>query len=114
MHDLDLKVGNELQRSMQAIGDVAIVMMHPIATGAVENLHLHAREQMPLVFMNSWIEERMASAVDEVERTPIELKRLIDCYLPEKWGLVAVSITRALVGIMKSFFVGSQLSNYCV
>ena len=53
MHDLDLKVGNELQRSLQAIGNIAIVMMHPIATGAVENLHLHAREQMPLVFMDS-------------------------------------------------------------
>ena len=49
-HELDLSVGNEFQRSVQAIGDIAIVIVHPIATGMVENLHLHAREQVPLVF----------------------------------------------------------------
>ena len=37
------------------------------------------------------------------------MKRLIDCYLSEKSGLIAVGITTALVEILKSSFVGSQV-----
>ena len=61
MHELDVRVGNKLQQSVQAIGDIAIVMMHSIATRAVENVRLHGHEQVPLVFMDSWSEERMPS-----------------------------------------------------
>ena len=91
-HELDSCVGNEFQWSVQAIGDIAIVMVHPIASGAVENLRLHAREQVLLVFTDLWTKEQMPSEVDEVEKTPMELKRLIDCYLSEKWRLVAVVV----------------------
>ena len=51
----------------------------------------------------------MPSLVDEVEKTTTKLKRLIDCYQSEKWGLVAVGITTTFVEIMKFFFVGSQI-----
>ena len=59
--------------------------------------------------MDSWTIEWMPSEVDEVERTPMELKRLIDCYLLEKWGLIVVGITTSLVEVLKSSFVGSQI-----
>ena len=51
----------------------------------------------------------MPFEVDEVERTPMELKRLINYYLLEKWRLVAVGITTAVVEVMKNSFVGSQV-----
>ena len=108
-HELDLRVGNEFQQSVQEIGDIAIVMVNPIATGVVENLRLHTHEQVHLVLIDLWTEERMPFEVDEVERTPMELKRLIDCYLPEKWELVAVGITTTLVEVIKNSFVGSQV-----
>ena len=44
IHELDLRVGNEIQWSVQAIGDIAIIMVHSIATRSVENLQLHACE----------------------------------------------------------------------
>ena len=108
-HELDLCVGNEFQQSVQVIEDIAIVMVHPIATRAMENLHLHAYEQEPLVFtIYRFVDQRM----DEVERTLVELKRLIDCYLLEKWGLVAVGITIALVKVMKNSFVDIQVIRF--
>ena len=51
-HELDLRVDNEFQRSVQVVGDITIVMVHPIAIGVVKNLRLRTHEQVPLVFMD--------------------------------------------------------------
>ena len=53
MHELDVQVGNQLQQSMQAIEDIAIMMVHPITIESIENLHLYAHEQVSLVCMDS-------------------------------------------------------------
>ena len=84
-------------------------MVYYIAISVVENLCLYAREQVPLIFMSFWIEEKRPSELDEVKKTFMELKMLIDCYLLKKWRFLAVGITTTPVEILKSSFVGSQV-----
>ena len=96
-----------MQQNVHAMGNIVILMLHPIATRAIENLRLHAREQVPLVFMDFWTKERMPSQVDEVERTSMGVKRLIGCYPLEKWRFVAIGISTTIVKVLKSSFVGN-------
>jgi hypothetical protein len=105
----DLKNGGQVEQSVQAIGGVAIVMEHPTGSRAVENIVRTPRGQLPLAFINSWNENRMPRAADTLERSPMELQRMVRSYLPPSWCLVAVGITTSVVDIVQDGFQGSQV-----
>ena len=94
---------------MQAIGGVAIVMEHPTGSRAVENIVRNPRGEVPLAFTDSWNEDRMPRAADTLERSPMELQRMICAYLLPSWCLMAVGITTGIVDIMQDGFHGSQV-----
>jgi hypothetical protein len=69
----DLRNNGHVEQSVQAIGGVAIVMEHPTGSRAVENIVRTLGGQLPLAFIDSWIEDRMPRASDTLERSPTEL-----------------------------------------
>ena len=105
----DLRNGGLVEQSIQAIGDVAIIMEHPTGSRAVENIVRIPGGHSPLVFMDSWNEDRMPRATNTLERSPTELQRMVHAYLPPSWCLVAVGITTSIVDIVQDGFHGSQV-----
>ena len=69
----DLRNSGQVEQSIQAIGDVAIVMEHPTRSRTVENIVRIPGGHLPLAFTDSWNEDRMPRADDTLERSPIEL-----------------------------------------
>ncbi len=57
-------------------------MQYPQESGPMENL-LHNIEELDVVFQDSWSGEVMPRAEDKLERTPIELKRMVKMYFPK-------------------------------
>ena len=104
----NLVYGREVERRMQPIGDVGILMQFPKDSSATPNLR-QSTENLPLAFFDMWNEERMPRAADRFERSPSELCRLVKAYLPEEWGLVALGITTAIADIMHDGFVDDQV-----
>jgi hypothetical protein len=78
----DLRNGEQVEQSIQAIGGVAIVMEHPTRSRAVENIVCTPGGQSPLAFIDNWNEDRMPRAADTLERSPTELQRMVRAYLP--------------------------------
>jgi hypothetical protein len=105
----DLRNGGQVEQSVQAIGGVAIVMEHPTRSRAVENIVRTPRGQLPLAFINNWNEDRMPRATDTLERSPMEMQRMVRAYLPPSWCLVAVGITTSVMDIVQDGFQGSQV-----
>jgi hypothetical protein len=104
----DLRYNGQVERTVQAIGGVALVMEHPARSKVAPNVR-RGGEQLPLAFTDVWNEGRMPSAVDRQERSPIELQRLVQAYLPESWGLVALGITTSIPDIVQQGFIGSEV-----
>jgi hypothetical protein len=96
----DLRYDGQIERSVQAIGGVALVMEHPIGSKVAPNVR-RGREQLPLVFTDVWNKDRMPRAVDRLERSPTKLQRMVQVYLPESWGLVALGITTNIPDIVQ-------------
>jgi hypothetical protein len=69
----DLRNGEQVEQSVQAIGGMVIVMEHPTGSRAVENIVRTPGGQLPLAFIDSWNEDRMPRAADMLERSPTEL-----------------------------------------
>jgi hypothetical protein len=104
----DLKHGGQVERGVQVLGDVAIIMHHPHESRVSQNVR-RGMNKLPVVFEDKWTDGRMPRAEDRLERSPTELHRLVLAYLPEKWGLVAVGITTSIADIVHNGFVGSQV-----
>jgi hypothetical protein len=83
-------------------------MEHPTRLRIVGNLR-NGREKLPLAFTAMWNEDKMPQDVNRLERSPTELQRMVQAYLPEKWGLVALGITTSILDIVQQGFVGSQV-----
>lgn len=78
----DLRHDGQLERAVQRIGDVIVVMVTPRVSRVAHNVR-GSREEVPVVFTDSWREGKMPCDVDRLERTPSELRRLVATYLPE-------------------------------
>jgi hypothetical protein len=103
----DLRYDGQVERAVQAIGGVAIVMEHLVGSRIVDNLR-NGSKKLPLAFTDMWNEDKMPQDVDRLERSPTELQRMVQAYLPERWGLVAFGITTSILDIVQQGFVGSQ------
>ena len=89
-----------MEKSVQAIGGMAIVMEQPIGSRAVENIVHIPRGELPLAFIDSWNEDRMPRVADTLKRSPTELQRMVHAYLLPSWYLVAVGITTSVLDIV--------------
>jgi hypothetical protein len=63
-----------VERAVQAIGGVEIVMEHPAGSRIAHNL-CNRREKLPLAFTDMWNEDRMPQDVDRLKRSSTELQR---------------------------------------
>jgi hypothetical protein len=82
-YEQDLRYDGQVERAIQAIGGVAIVIEHPTDSRIAGNLR-NGREKLPLSFTDMWNEDRMPQDVDRLKRSPTELQRMVQAYLPEK------------------------------
>jgi hypothetical protein len=82
-YEYDLRYGGQVEQAVQAIGGVAIVMEHLVGLRVAHNLR-NGRKKLPLAFTDMWNEDKMPQAVDRLERSPMELQRMVQAYLPEK------------------------------
>ena len=98
-----------MEQSVQAIGGVAIVMEHPTRSRAVENIVRIPQGELPVAFTNSWNEDMMPRSADMLERSPMELQKMVRAYLPPSWCLVPVGITTSIIDIVQDGFQSSQL-----
>lgn len=104
---LDFTESGRLQQIVQPIGAVVICMQHPVGTSPSPN-YVSGDSPLPLVFQDLWSEALQPSEVDPLERSPSELSRLVDSYLPRGWGLVACSMS-AIPTILLGDFQGSEI-----
>ena len=104
----DLRYDGQIEWTVKAIGGVALVMEHPTGSKVAPNVR-RGQEQLPLAFTDVWNEGRMPRVVDRLERFPIELQRMVQAYLPERWGLVALVIATSIPDIVQQGFVGSEV-----
>jgi hypothetical protein len=72
----DLRYNGQVERTVQAIGSVALVMEHPAGSKVAPNIR-REREQLPLAFTDVWNEDRMPRAMDRLERSPKKLQRMV-------------------------------------
>jgi hypothetical protein len=105
---LDFTENGRLQQMVQPIGAVVICMQHPVGTSPSPN-YVSRDHPLPLVFQDLWSEAHQPSEVDLLERSPLELSRLVDSYLPRGWGLVACNISTAIPTILLGDFQGSEI-----
>ena len=98
-YEHDLRYGRQVDQAIQAIGGVAIVMEHPAGLRVAHNLY-NGRNKLPLAFTDMWNDDKMPQAVDRLERSPTELQRMVQAYLPKKWGLAALDITTNILDIV--------------
>ena len=68
-HEHDLRHEGRVERAVQAIGDVAIVLAHPIGGRASQNVP-RGMQELPTVFMDCWSEARAPCIADRHEKKP--------------------------------------------
>ena len=107
-HALNFTKGWHLQQAVEPFGAIVVCMQHPIGTSHDLNL-VPASRPLPLIFHDQWGEVQQPSTVDVLERSPSELSRLVDSYLPRGWSLVACSMSTAIPTILQSDFQGSEI-----
>jgi hypothetical protein len=80
-HTLHSTEGGRLRQAVESFGAIVICMQHPVGTSPDLNFVPTSRP-LPLIFHDQWGEARQPSTVDVLERSPSELSRLVDSYLP--------------------------------
>lgn len=105
---LNFTQGGQLQQAVEPFGGVVVYMQHPVDTSPNQN-YVSGDRPLPLVFHDQWSETHQPSEGDRLERSPSELSRLVDAYLPIGWGLAAYNITTAIPTILHGGFHGSEI-----
>ena len=69
------------------------MMEHPTSSRAAQNVRI-GWGKLSVAFIDIWNEDRL-------ERSPMELRKLVQAYLPKKRGLLAFCITTSIVDIIE-------------
>ena len=64
---------------------MVIRMEHPTRSRAVENIVRTLGGQLALAFTDNWNKDRMPRAANTLERSSMELQRMVHTYLPPSW-----------------------------
>lgn len=104
----NIKEASSFNQAVEATGDVLIYLHHPTNSTAKLNI-VASTVPLPLVFHDRRGNPRRPVQADPLERSPIELARLVRAYMPRGWGLVACNIGTAVPTILTSTFKGNDV-----
>ena len=93
--------------AVQKIGNIIFVMVHPEASNLSENIHNSCRT-LPRMFYDH-TSKYPTMQWDKKQRTPEEIVRLINAYLPKEWALVLVNLSTFVQAITEEGFIGSRI-----
>ena len=93
--------------AVQEIGDIIFVMVYPEASNPIENMRSGCRT-VPRIFSDH-TSKYPTMQWDKNRRTPKEIVRLINAYLPNEWALVLVNLSTSVEAITEEGFVGSRI-----
>ena len=106
----NLLFGGQEVVSMEAIGDVIIVMVCPENSNPIDNVS-HTNMPLPRVF-HDYESKYAATKGDARRRTPEEISRLVNCYLPKDWTIVLVGLCSTIPAIIEEGFKGNQILTF--
>ena len=93
--------------AVQEIGDIIFVMVYPEASNPIENMRSGCKT-VPRIFSDH-TSKYPTMQWDKKRRTPEEIVRLINAYLPNEWALVLVNLSTSVEAITEEGFVGSRI-----
>ena len=76
LYTQDLRYDGQIEQTVQAIGGMALMMEHQAGSKVAPNL-CRGREDLPLAITDVWNKDRMPTAENRLERSPIELQRMV-------------------------------------
>ena len=77
--------------TVQKIGDIIFVMVYPEASNPIENIRSGCKT-VPCMFYDH-TSKYPTMQWDKKRKTPEEIVRLINAYLPKEWALVLVNLS---------------------
>ena len=93
--------------AVQEIGDIIFIMVYPEASNPIENIRSGCKT-VPRMFYDH-TSKYPTMQWDKKRRTPEEIVRLIDAYLPKEWALVLVNLSTSVQAITEEGFIGSRI-----
>ena len=93
--------------AVQEIGDIIFVMVYPEASNPIENI-CSGCKTVPRMFYDH-TSKYPTMQWDKKRRTPEEIVRLINTYLPKEWALVLVNLSTSVQAITEEGFMGSRI-----
>ena len=93
---------------VEANGGVLIYLHYPVDSTAMLNV-VTSSEPLPLLFHDRHGTPRTPVDVDPLERSPMELVKMVQAYMPHGWSLVACNIGTMVPTILTSAFKGNDV-----
>ena len=93
--------------AVQEIGDIIFVMVYPEASNPIENIRSGCRTISRMFYDHT--SKYPTMQWDKKQRTPEEIVRLINVYLPKEWALVLVNLSTSVQAITEEGFMGSRI-----
>ena len=93
--------------AVQEIGDIIFVMIYPEASNPIENI-CNDCKTIPRMFYDH-TSKYPTMQWDKKRRTPKEIVRLINAYLPKEWALVLVNLSTSVQAITEEGFMGLRI-----
>ena len=93
--------------SIEGMGDVILIMVCPEACNPIENV-ARGGGLLPRLFQDHPSQYRTTRG-DQKRRTPEEVMRLINAYLPKDWALILMGLTTSVPAIVEDGFRGTRI-----
>ena len=93
--------------AVQEIGDIIFVMVYPKVSNPIENIR-NGCKIVPHMFYDHTL-KYSTMQWDKKRRTPEEIVRLINAYLPKEWALVLVNLSTSVQAITEEGFMESRI-----
>ena len=92
---------------MEGMGDVIFIMVCPEACNPIKNV-ARGGGPLPRLFQDHSSKYKTARG-DQNRRTPEEVLRLINAYLPKDWALILVGLTTTVPVVLEEGFKGTRI-----
>ena len=107
MHKECVLFDNQEVLLMEVVGDVILIMVRPPASNSIENIP-RGSGHVPHSFQDHASKYASKSKNNKC-RTPEEVSRLINAYLPKDWALVLVELSTSIPTILDEGFIESRI-----
>ena len=107
MHKECVLFDNQEVLLMEGVGDVILIMVCPSASNPIENILCGGG---PLLrSFQDHASKYGSTSKNQRCRTPEEISRLINTYLPKDWALVLVELSTSVPAVLDEGFIGSRI-----